>query len=75
MPEAGTWNPGKAVEKAVNAEAKVILQSSSSTRDMDSRYPHGNKPTKKEEKDSVEKNKSTDFALANISSRKQSSFT
>ena len=43
------------VEKAVNAEAKVMLLSSSSTRDMDSKCLQMNRPEKKEEKDS-EKN-------------------
>ena len=39
-----------------------MLQSSSNTCDMDSICPWGNRPTKKEEKDSG-KNKSTNFAL------------
>ena len=63
----------EAVEKAVNAEAKALLQSSSSICDMDSRCPKGNRPAKKDEKDS--KNKSTDSASADTSSGKQSSST
>ena len=46
-----------------------MLQSSSSTREMDSRCLQGNKPAKKKEKDS-QKNKSTDSAPANTSSGK-----
>ena len=65
----------EAVKKAVNVEAKALLQSSSSTRNMDSRCPQGNRPTKKEEKDFNGKNKSTDSALADISSGKQLSST
>ena len=52
-----------------------MLQSSSSTRNMDSRCPRGNKPGKKKEKDSDGKNKSIDSTFANISSGKQSSST
>ena len=62
----------EAVEKAVNTEAKTMLQSSSSTREMDSRCPRGNR--KKDEKDSG-KNKSTDSTSADTSSGKQSSST
>ena len=57
------------MEKAVNIKAKVILQSSSSSRDMDSGCPRGNKPVKKEEKD-FEKKKSTNSIPADSSSRK-----
>ena len=39
---------------------------------MDSRCPQGNKFAKKEEKNSSEKNKSTDSTLADTSSEKQS---
>ena len=60
------------VEKAVNAEAKAMLQSSFSTCEMDSRCPQEYKPVKKEEKDSG-KNKSTDSTPADMSSGKQSS--
>ena len=63
----------EAVEKAVNAETKALLQSLASTRDMDSRCSRRNRPAKREEKHS--KNKSTDFTPANISSKKQSSST
>ena len=65
----------EAVKKAVNAEAKALLQSSASTRDMDSRCPRGNRPTRKEKKDSSGKNKSTDSVPADTSSGKQSSST
>ena len=68
--DLNSWE--EAVEKAVNAEAKAMLQSSASTRDMDSRCPRGNRPTKKEEKDSNRKNKSTDSPSADTSSGKQS---
>ena len=64
----------EAVEKAVNAEVKAMLQSFSNTREMDSRCPWGNRPAKKEEKDS-RKNNYTNSALADISSKKQSSST
>ena len=63
------------VEKAVNAEAKVILQSFSITRDIDSRWPRRNRPIRKEEKDSGGKNKSTNSAPADTSSGKQTSST
>ena len=65
----------EAVEKAVNAEAKAIFQSSFSTCDMDSRCSQGNKPTKKEEKNSDGKNKSINSAPADISNGKLSSST
>ena len=65
----------EAVEKAVNAEAKALLQSSASIRDMDSRCPRGNRPARKEEKDSGGKNKSTDSPSTDTSSGKQSSST
>ena len=71
--ELNSWE--EAVEKVVNAEAKAMLQSSASTRDMDSRCPRGNRPARKEEKDSSGKNKSTDSPSADTSSRKQSSST
>ena len=63
----------EAIKKAVNAEAKALLQSPASTRDMDSKCPWENKPAKREEKDS--RNKSTDSTPADTSSGKQSSFT
>ena len=65
--DLNSWE--EAVEKSVNMEAKVLLQSFSSTCDMDSRCPRKNRPAKKEEKDSG-KNKSTDSALADIFSEK-----
>ena len=57
----------EAVEKAVNAKVKAMLQSFFITRDMDSRCPRGNRTTRKEEKDSGGKNKSTDSNPANTS--------
>ena len=71
--DLNSWE--EAVEKAVNVEVKAMLQSSASTRDIDSRCPRGNRPAKKEEKDSSGKNKSTDFPCADMSSEKQSSST
>ena len=68
--DLNSWE--ETVEKAINAEAKAMLQSSASTRDMNSRCPRGNRPAKKEEKDSNRKNKSTDSPSADTSSRKQS---
>ena len=65
----------EAVKKAVNVEAKALLQSPANTRDMDSRCSQGNNPAKKEEKDSGGKNKSTNSVLADIFSGKQSSST
>ena len=62
----------EAVKKAINAEAKALLQSFGNTRDIDSRYPQGNRLTKKEEKDFDGKNKSTDSISTNTSSGKQS---
>ena len=42
---------------------------------MDLRYPRGNKPARKEERDSGGKNKSTDSVFADTSSEKQISST
>ena len=61
----------EAVKKAVKAEAKASLQSPASTCNMDSRCFWGNKPAKREKKDS--KNKFTDSTPANTSSEKLSS--
>ena len=55
----------EAIEKAVNAEAKTLLQSSSNTRKIDSKCPQKSKPDKKEEKDS-KKIKFADSPSANI---------
>ena len=63
------------MEKAVNVEAKVMFQSSSSTCDMDLRCPRGNRSAKKEEKNFSRRNKSTNSPFADMSNRKQSSFT
>ena len=71
--DLNSWK--EAMEKIVNAKAKAMLQSSFSTRNMDSRCPRENKPAKKEEKNSSGKNKSTDSFFTDTSSRKQSSST
>ena len=63
----------EAIEKAVNAKAKALLQSSTSTRNIDSRCPWENRPAKKLEKNSGGKNKSTNFVPADTSNSKQSS--
>ena len=65
----------EAVEKTVNAEAKALLQSPASIRNMDSRCPRGSRPAKREEKDFGGKNKSTNSTPADTSSGKQSSST
>ena len=65
----------KVVEKTVNVEAKTFLQSSANTRNMDSRCLRGNRPARKEEKNSNRKNKATDSIPADTSSGKQSSST
>ena len=67
--DLNSWE--EAVEKTINAKAKIMLQSSSGTRDMDSRCPRGNKPARKEERDFGGKNKSTDSVSADTSSGKQ----
>ena len=61
------------VEKSVNDEVKTILQSSSSTRNLNSKYPQKNQLAKK--KADSRKNKSTDSPLADTPSGKQSSST
>ena len=62
----------EAVEKTVNTEAKAMLQSSSSTRNMNSRCFQGKKLAKNEEKDPGKMNKSTDSPSTDTSSGKQS---
>ena len=52
-----------------------MLQSFSITCNMDSRCLRGNRPARKEEKDSGRKNKSTDSAPTDTSSGKQTSST
>ena len=72
------WNQDsweETVKKAVNAEAKALLQSSSSICDMDSRCLRKNRPARKEKKDSGRKNKSNDSPFADMSSGEQSSST
>ena len=66
--ELDSWN--EVVDKTVDAEAKASLQAPSGTREMDSRCPQGQRPTKKEDKDSrdYEKNKSSQNPPTNASS-------
>ena len=66
--DLNSWE--EAVKKAVNAEAKAMLQSSLSTCDIDSKCFQGKQ--KKDKKDSVRKNKSTDSVPADTFSGKQS---
>ena len=76
--DARSWDINfweEVMEKAINAEVKATLQSSASTRDMDSRCSRGNRPAKKEEKNSSEKNKSTNSSSADTFSGKQFSST
>ena len=63
-----SWD--EVVDKTVDAKTKASLQAPSGTREMDSRCPRGQRPTKKEDKDSrdYEKNKSSQNPLANASS-------
>ena len=61
------------VKKTVNTKAKTMLQSSFSTRDMDSKCPQRNR--KKDKKDSGGKNKSINSTFADTFSGKQSSST
>ena len=63
------------MKKTINAEAKAMLQLSSSARNMDLKCPQGNRPTEKEEKDSGRKNRSIDSAFVDTSSGKRSSST
>lgn len=63
--ELDIWE--EAIEKAVNVELEALLQLSFSTHKMNSRSSRGNKPIKKEEKDS-KKTKSTDTCSIDISS-------
>ena len=64
------------VDKTVDAEAKANLQAPSGTREMDSQCPQGQRPTKKEDKDSKDykKNKFSQNPPTNtLSSETQSS--
>ena len=65
----------KTVKKTINTETKPWLQFSFNICDIDSKCPQGNKPARKEEKDSGGKNKSTDSLSTDTSSGKQSSST
>lgn len=59
----------EAIEKVIIIEAKTLLQSSSSTYKIDSRYLRENRPAKKKKKDS-EKTKFTDFPFVDALSEK-----
>ena len=65
----------EAIRKAINAEAKALLQSSSIICNMDSRYFWENKPAREKKEDFGGKNKSTDSPSADTSSEKQFSST
>ena len=66
--ELDSWD--EVVDKTVDAEVKASLQAPSGTREMDSRCPRGQRPTKKEDKNSrdYEKNKSSQNLPTNASS-------
>ena len=66
--ELDSWD--EVVDKTVDAKAKVSLQAPSETREMDSWCPQGQRPTKKEDKNSrdYEKNKSSQNPPTNASS-------
>ena len=70
--ELDSWE--EAVEKAVNVEAKTLLQPPLGIREIDAKCLQGYKPTKKEDKDSGE-NKSNDIPSADVPSGKQTSST
>ena len=63
-----SWD--KVVDKTVDAEAKASLQALSGTREMDFWCPQGQRPIKKQDKDSTdyEKNKFSQNLLTNASS-------
>lgn len=63
---------GEVVEKAVNAKTKMLLQPPFGTQKIDLRYFQGNKPAKKEKKDSG-KTKSTNTLSAEVFSGKHQS--
>ena len=66
--ELDSWD--KVVDKIVNAKAKASLQAPSGTKEIDTQCPQGQRPTKKEDKDSrdYEKNKSSQNPPTNTSS-------
>ena len=64
--ELDSWE--EAVEKAINAKAKTLVQSSSSTREIDSKCSQENKPAKKEK--DFRRTKSTNIPSIDISSSK-----
>ena len=70
--ELDSWE--EAIEKAVDAEAKALLQPPSGTREIDAKCLRGYRPAKKEDKDSG-KNNSVDILPADVPSGKQTSFT
>ena len=57
--ELDSWE--ETIEKAVNIEAKGLLQTITRTQEINSRYFQGNRPKKKKEKNS-KKAKSTDIS-------------
>ena len=70
--EIDSWE--KAIEKAIIAEAKALLQSFSSTCKIDSKCLQGNRPAKKEEKD-FGKTKSTNTSFTDVFSSKHQHFS
>ena len=62
-----SWD--EVADKIVDAKAKASLQALSETKEMDSRCPWDQQPTKKDDKDSKDykKNKSSQNLLANVS--------
>lgn len=69
--EFDSWE--EVVKKAINVEAKTLLQPPSNTWEKDSSCLQGNKPAKKEKKDS-KKTKSIDTPSADVSSDKHNNF-
>ena len=65
--ELDSWK--EAVEKPINIEAKILLQSASYTCKIDLRCSQGNKSAKKEEEDPG-KTKSTNTSPIDVSSGK-----
>ena len=70
--ELDSWE--EVVEKAVDVEAKALLEIPSGTQKIDAKCLWGYKPAKKEDKDSG-KNKSVDILPADVPNKKQISST
>ena len=66
--DLNSWD--EVIDKTVDAKAKASLQALSGTKEIDSWCPQGQRPTKKDDKDSrdYEKNKSSQNPPANTSS-------